>query len=161
MSCAPVTAGSSLAMCRLTRTPRLKSARQRPDSFPGLYRVAVTGLFSLGTGVNDDRGTISNTYNIVETFSMVAGKHSLRMGGEAVQYQLNRFNNFAVRGSLTFGSTSSAAATGLNANALSGIAVQYVQERYKRLQRLSKLPAWSHHRDSVSLWRSGAKLHRD
>ncbi|MEP6569524.1 MAG: carboxypeptidase-like regulatory domain-containing protein [Acidobacteriota bacterium] len=76
--------------------------------FPGLYRVGITGLFSLGTGVNDHRGTVSNTYNIVETFSMIAGKHSLRMGGEAVQYQLNRYNNFAVRGSLTFGSTSGA-----------------------------------------------------
>src|SRR5882672_571157 len=74
--------------------------------FPGLYRVSITGLFSLGTGVNDDRGTISNTYNIVDTFSMIVGKHSLRMGGEAVQYQLNRFNNFAVRGSLGFASTS-------------------------------------------------------
>jgi hypothetical protein len=79
---------------------------QPNGAFTGLYRVAVTGLFSLGTGVNDDRGTISNTYNIVETFSMITGKHSLRMGGEAVQYQLNRFNNFATRGSLTFGSTS-------------------------------------------------------
>jgi hypothetical protein len=76
-------------------------------NFPGMYRVSVTGLFSAGTGVNDDRGTISNTYNAVETFSMITGKHSLRMGGEAVQYQLNRFNNFAVRGSLTFGSTTS------------------------------------------------------
>jgi hypothetical protein len=79
--------------------------------FPGLYRVGITGLFSLGTGVNDERGTISNTYNIVETFSMITGKHSLRMGGEAVQYQLNRFNNFAVRGSLTFGATSGAGNT--------------------------------------------------
>ncbi|HSS18629.1 MAG TPA: carboxypeptidase-like regulatory domain-containing protein [Pyrinomonadaceae bacterium] len=84
--------------------------------FPGLYRLAVTGLFSLGTGVNDDRGTISNTYNVVETFSLIAGKHSLRMGGEAVQYQLNRFNNFAVRGSLTTGSTTSG--TSLTGNAL-------------------------------------------
>src|ERR1043166_2316187 len=80
-------------------------------AFTGLYRVAVTGTFSLGTGVNDDRGTISNTYNVVETFSMITGKHSLRMGGEAVQYQLNRFNNFAVRGSLTFGATSGAGNT--------------------------------------------------
>jgi hypothetical protein len=76
-------------------------------NFPGMYRVGITGLFSIGTGVNDDRGTISNTYNIVETFSMITGKHSLRMGGEAVQYQLNRFNNFAVRGALTFGGTTS------------------------------------------------------
>jgi hypothetical protein len=84
---------------------------QPNGAFTGLYRVSVTGLFSLGTGVNDDRGTISNTYNIVETFSMITGKHSIRMGGEAVQYQLNRFNNFAVRGSLTFGSTSGAGNT--------------------------------------------------
>ena len=84
---------------------------QANGQFTGLYRVGITGLFSLGTGVNDDRGTISNTYNIVETFSMVTGKHSLRMGGEAVQYQLNRFNNFAVRGSLTFGGTSGAGNT--------------------------------------------------
>ena len=84
---------------------------QANGQFTGLYRVGITGLFSLGTGVNDDRGTISNTYNIVETFSMITGKHSLRMGGEAVQYQLNRFNNFAVRGSLTFGGTSGAGNT--------------------------------------------------
>ena len=84
---------------------------QPNGAFTGLYRVGITGLFSLGTGVNDDRGTISNTYNIVETFSMITGKHSLRFGGEAVQYQLNRFNNFATRGSLTFGSTSGAGNT--------------------------------------------------
>ena len=84
---------------------------QPNGQFPGLYRVAITGLYSLGTGVNDDRGTISNTYNIVDTFSMIKGKHSLRFGGEAVQYQLNRFNNFAVRGSLTFGATTGAGNT--------------------------------------------------
>src|SRR5258706_1873024 len=84
---------------------------QPNGQFTGLYRVSITGLFSLGTGVNDDRGTVSNTYNIVDTFSMIAGKHSLRFGGEAVQYQLNRFNTFAVRGSLTFGSTSGAGNT--------------------------------------------------
>jgi carboxypeptidase family protein len=81
--------------------------RGNSDQFPGMYRVGITGLFSLATGVNDDRGTVSNTYNLVDTFSMIVGKHSLRMGGEAVQYQLNRFNNFAVRGSLTFGGTTS------------------------------------------------------
>jgi hypothetical protein len=84
---------------------------QPNGQFTGLYRIAITGLYSMGTGVNDDRGTISNTYNVVETFSMITGRHSLRFGGERVQYQLNRFNNFAVRGSLTFGSTSGAGNT--------------------------------------------------
>lgn len=85
--------------------------RGNSAQFPGMYRVGITGLFSIGTGVNDDRGTVSNQYNLVDTFSMVVGKHSLRMGGEAVQYQLNRFNNFSVRGSLTFGATTGAGNT--------------------------------------------------
>ena len=83
------------------------ATRGNSDIFPGMYQVAITGLMTIGTGVNDDRGTISNQYNIVDTFSMTHGKHSLRIGGEAIQYQLNRFNNFAVRGALTTGSTSS------------------------------------------------------
>ena len=81
------------------------ATRGNSDLFPGMYQVNITGLFQIGTGVNDDRGTISNQYNVVNTFSMTAGSHSLRFGGEAVQYQLNRFNNFAVRGALTTGAT--------------------------------------------------------
>ena len=85
----------------------------RPNSgeVPGVYFVAITGLFSLGTGVNDERGTISNNYNLSNTFSWIMGKHSFRFGGEGTQYQLNRFNKFALRGALTFGGTSSGAAT--------------------------------------------------
>ncbi|HEX8186845.1 MAG TPA: TonB-dependent receptor [Pyrinomonadaceae bacterium] len=81
------------------------ATRGNADQFPGMYRVAVTGLFSIGTGVNDDRATTSNQYNLVQTFSWIRGKHSMRFGGEGIQYQLNRFNNFSVRGSLTFGGT--------------------------------------------------------
>jgi hypothetical protein len=87
------------------------ATRGNSDVFPGIYRVSVTGLFSTGTGVNDDRGTVSNQYNLVNTYSWIHGKHSMRMGGEAVQYQLNRFNNFAVRGALTFGATTGAGNT--------------------------------------------------
>src|SRR6185503_20062107 len=83
------------------------ATRGNSDLFPGMYQVTITGLMTIGTGVNDDRGTVSNQYNIVDTFSMTHGKHSLRFGGEAIQYQLNRFNNFAVRGALTTGATSS------------------------------------------------------
>lgn len=85
--------------------------RGNSSQFPGVYQFSITGLFSVGTGVNDDRGTVSNTYNIVDTFSWTRGKHSFRIGGERVQYQLNRFNNFAVRGALTTGSTPAGGST--------------------------------------------------
>lgn len=81
------------------------ASRGNSGEFPGIYRISITGLYSIGTGVNDDRGTVSNQFNVVDTYSMVVGKHNLRMGVEGVQYQLNRFNNFSVRGSLTFGGT--------------------------------------------------------
>jgi hypothetical protein len=81
------------------------ATRGNSDIFPGMYQATITGLFSVGTGVNDDRGTVSNQYNLVNTFSMIHGRHSLRFGGEGIQYQLNRFNNFAVRGALTTGTT--------------------------------------------------------
>lgn len=60
----------------------------RPNSaqFPGIFQLNLTGLFSFGTGVNDDRRVISNQYNLVDTFSWTTGKHSMRMGGEVVEY---------------------------------------------------------------------------
>jgi len=77
---------------------------QRPNSssVPGVYQVAVTNLFSLGTGVNDDRGTVSNTFDYNDTWSLMLGKHTFKAGGGASRYQLNRFNRFAIRGSLGF-----------------------------------------------------------
>lgn len=82
------------------------ATRPNASETPGVYFVSITGLFSFGTGVNDERGTISNNYNLSDTFSWIFGKHSLRFGGEGTQYQLNRFNRFALRGALTFGATS-------------------------------------------------------
>jgi hypothetical protein len=82
------------------------ASRPNNADFPGIYQLSLTGLFSLGTGVNDDREIISNQYNLVDTFSWTNGKHTMRIGGEVIQYRVNRKTNFAARGVLTFGATS-------------------------------------------------------
>ena len=96
---------SSFAPTDLLNLDAISANRPNKSSVPGIYFVSLTGLFSFGTGVNDDRGTISNQFNWVDTWSMTVGKHTLRVGGEIVRYQLNRYNRFASRGSLTFGAT--------------------------------------------------------
>jgi len=84
----------------------------RPDqaAFPGIYYLQ-NGPDSFGIGENDYRGTASNTYQIGDNWSMVFGKHTLRAGGDIYRYQLNRFNNFGVFGSLGFTPISSQPST--------------------------------------------------
>ena len=93
---------SSFSPTDVVKLSDIGATRPNSSSVPGVYQVAITGSFSLGTGVNDERGTISNSFDYSDTWSMVLGKHSLKAGGEATRYQLNRFNRFAIRGSLGF-----------------------------------------------------------
>jgi hypothetical protein len=76
--------------------------RGNSSVIPAAYRVNVSGLFSIGTGVNDDRGGRFNTFLWGDDLSITKGKHILRMGVELSRYQLNRYNRFSTRGSLTF-----------------------------------------------------------
>lgn len=102
---------SSFAPTDLINLSEVGATRPNIGEVPGIYFFSIANLFSLGTGVNDERGTVSNNYNVANTFSWNFGKHSLRIGVEGTQYQLNRFNNFAVRGSLAFGATTGAGNT--------------------------------------------------
>lgn len=88
--------------------------RANAGNFPAATRFSITGTgaFSIGTGVNDDRGGTFHTFVIGNDFSWSHGSHSLRFGGEGSYYQLNRFNNFATRGSITFGGGNSSDAPG-------------------------------------------------
>jgi len=63
------------------------ATRSNISSVPGMYRINISGLFSVGTGVNDDRTTVSNTFYFGDTWSMTAGKHTLRAGTEIARYQ--------------------------------------------------------------------------
>ncbi len=83
------------------------ATRANSAEFPAAFEIIVTGggSFSLGTGVNDDRGGHFNTYTYADDVSITKGKHLIRFGGDLSQYQLNRFNRFATRGSVTSGNT--------------------------------------------------------
>jgi hypothetical protein len=83
------------------------ATRGNSADFPAVFRIAIsgTGGFSLGTGVNDDRGGFFNTFEWSDDLSISHGKHLLRAGGTVSRYQLNRFNNFSVRGSVAFSTT--------------------------------------------------------
>lgn len=70
--------------------------------YPGLGRITVTGAFSLGTGGNDDQAGTTNTYVLANTLSIIRGGHSMRTGFEVKRYQINLYNNFDTRGSVTF-----------------------------------------------------------
>ena len=88
--------------------------RANAGNFPSATRFSITGTgaFSIGTGVNDDRGGTFHTFVIGDDFSWTHGNHSIRFGGEGSYYQLNRFNNFATRGSITFAGGNSSDAPG-------------------------------------------------
>jgi hypothetical protein len=82
------------------------ATRGNSSAIPAAFRISISGAgFSIGTGVNDDRGGAFNTFVWADDFSYTRGKHQFRMGGEIDRYQLNRFNRFATRGSVAFGSS--------------------------------------------------------
>jgi len=88
--------------------------RGNSGKYPAATRFSIsgTGSFQIGTGVNDDRGGTFHTFVIGDDLSWNRGKHTFRFGGEGSYYQLNRFNNFATRGSISFGAGSASDAPG-------------------------------------------------
>jgi hypothetical protein len=90
----------------------LGQTRANGGDFPAATRFNVAGFFSVGTGANDDRGGAFNTYVVGDDLSYSAGQHALRFGGEGSYYQLNRFNNFSTRGSITFAAGNASDAPG-------------------------------------------------
>lgn len=88
--------------------------RANGGEFPAATRFNITGAggFSIGTGVNDDRGGKFHTYVVGDDLSWTHGSHTFRFGAEGSHYRLNRFNNFASRGSITFGAGSASDAPG-------------------------------------------------
>lgn len=55
-----------------------------------------------GISTNNDQAAFNNTLNYADTLALTRGKHTVRFGFEARQYQINLFNNFASRGFLAY-----------------------------------------------------------
>lgn len=84
------------------------ATRGNSAQFPGAYTPLIQGGAlpqGIGPNVNDDRGGTFNTFEVADDVTHVTGKHTLRFGGEFDRYQLNRYNNFAALGSVTYGAT--------------------------------------------------------
>lgn len=92
---------SSFLPTDLITLAQIGASRPNQSVVPGMYRIN-TSTFSLGTGVNDDRGTVSNSFYYGDTWSYSRGRHNMKAGAEFTAYQLNRQNRFAVRGDLGF-----------------------------------------------------------
>ena len=81
----------------------IDSTRPNAGNFPGAWQPNITGGgFSIGVGANDNRGTRDNTFVWGDDFSKSLGRHTLRVGGEIDRWQLNRFNHYEKRGSVTY-----------------------------------------------------------
>jgi hypothetical protein len=100
------------------------ATRGNSAQFPAAFQTIITGggPLVIGTGVNDNRGGAFNTFYGADDLSITKGKHLLRFGMDVSRYQLNRFNNFAQRGSVTFANTPAGESSPgiLNPPALSG-----------------------------------------
>jgi hypothetical protein len=83
------------------------ATRGNSAQFPAAYQLIINsgGPLVIGTGPNDNRGGAFNTFYEGDDLSITKGKHLLRFGFDASRYQLNRFNNFAQRGTVTFSNT--------------------------------------------------------
>jgi hypothetical protein len=88
----------------------IDATRGNSAQFPGAYSPIVGSYLSIGPGVNDDRGGTFNTFSYADDVSKIVGKHTLRFGGDYSRYQLNRYNNFAALGTVTFQDTSASGA---------------------------------------------------
>ena len=55
----------------------------------GIPYVGITGLFNLGFSTNGPQPRIDETYEVIESFSKVAGRHTMKFGFDGKRYSVN------------------------------------------------------------------------
>ncbi|MGH9962834.1 MAG: TonB-dependent receptor, partial [Pyrinomonadaceae bacterium] len=71
-----------------------------PGGLPGIPAIQVSGLFSLGPDLFLTETT--NSFIVQDTFSIVTGRHSLRLGGEVKRDRRDQFPTIFDKGLLVF-----------------------------------------------------------
>ena len=70
----------------------------------GLPEFDFTNIENLGAiGFSVPRGRISNTYQVLDNFTLIKGKHTLKFGGEFRRAAIDNFNDNLERGIFQFG----------------------------------------------------------
>ncbi len=78
--------------------------RYNSSVFPGIPLFLTNDLSASfgGISTNNDQAAYNNTLDYSDTVAYTFGKHTIRIGFEGKQYQINLFNNFASRGFLVY-----------------------------------------------------------
>jgi hypothetical protein len=90
--------------------PGIVDATSNPlDS--GLPRIAISGYASLGGATNLPQGRITNTYELFENATKVAGRHTIKFGWTGRREETRRFLDGNSRGAINFNDFDSFAGT--------------------------------------------------
>lgn len=94
----------------------------------GVPSISIGGAYSTSFGVVPNAiNEVNNNYQLLDHFSMIVGRHSLKFGGEGRQIQVNEFNISTPNGSFSFDGTE----TGNGfADYLIGASSSFVQQSY-------------------------------
>lgn len=95
----------------------------------GVPFIALAGGFSIGNNPNGTFAQTGNVYSLYEVFSRIAGKHSLRFGGELRNQRLDQTYFYAINGDIEFssGGPNDVGFNNLIPNYLLGLPSTYVQ----------------------------------
>jgi outer membrane receptor protein involved in Fe transport len=80
---------------------QFRMSRFNSAIFSDLPQLSVSGSFALGYSVDNDQAGAQNTWQYSDALSLVAGRHSIRFGGEFRRYQDNYYNNNRARGTIS------------------------------------------------------------
>ncbi len=97
--------------------------------FPGLATIAVTGLFTVGSGALIDEHSVTGTFQFNDTLTWTHGRNNMRVGGDAYLQRLDFLFNFFSRGEIIVNNFQQFLQGGTPASPLTGLLGNGVPDR--------------------------------